>query len=84
MAQAAAGCEVDKPGEAWEALDRVLNRLLGYDMTAEKLAKDVCHGPKGLDGVLELIRHFVETFDMVTGAFLEGKILKLLEAIQIA
>lgn len=75
--------EVDDPSEAWEALDPVLNRLLGYGKTAEKLAEEVRRGPKGLDGVLELIQHFVATFDSVTGKLLEGKISKLLEAIQI-
>lgn len=85
MAQVAAGWpEVDDPSEAWEMLDPLLNRLLGYGKTAEQLAKEVRRGPKGLDGILSLIQHFVTTFDTITGRLLEGKISKLLEAIQIA
>lgn len=75
--------EVEDPSEAWEKLDPVLNRLLGYGMTAEKLAKEVHHGSKGIDGVLGLIRHFVMTYDTVTGHLLERKMAYLLEAIHI-
>ncbi|KAI0309878.1 hypothetical protein OF83DRAFT_1179123 [Amylostereum chailletii] len=47
------------PREAWETLDPILNRLLGYGATVEDVAKLVRRGDMGVAGLRRYIEHFV-------------------------
>jgi hypothetical protein len=72
----------DDPREAWEYLDPVLNNLLGYSSSVEDVARRVRRGPLGVEGLGWLIHRFVVDYG-ITGDLLEGKIGKLLEAIEL-
>ena len=72
----------DDPSEAWEYLDPVLNNLLGYSSSVEDVARRVRRGPLGVEGLGRLIHRFVVTYG-ITGDLLEGKLGKLLEAIEL-
>lgn len=72
----------DDPSEAWEYLDPVLNNLLGYSSSVEDIAQQVWHGPLGVEGLGRLIHRFVVNYG-ITGDLLEGKLGKLLEAIEL-
>ncbi|KAI9430615.1 hypothetical protein H4582DRAFT_2063629 [Lactarius indigo] len=67
----------DGPSEAWEYLDPVLNRLLGFGSGVEDAAWRVRRGPLGIEGLGRLIHRFVLKRG-VTGDLLEGKIGTLL------
>lgn len=73
----------EKKSEAYECLDPLLNRALGYGKSAEQLAKDVKRGMMGLHGLLALVEHFVAVYE-VPGELLEGKFSVLFEAVRIA
>jgi hypothetical protein len=66
--------------EAWEHLDHVLNRLLGYGVDIEDIARCVRRGPLGVEGLVRYIRGFVVDYG-VTGDLLEGKLDRLSKAI---
>lgn len=70
------------PDEAWEALDPVLNRFLGYDVTAEGLAAEVRRGEKGMSAFWRYLNSWVTEYN-IDGALLEGKVNKLISAIKI-
>ena len=72
----------DDPSEAWEYLDPVLNNLLGYSSSVEDVARRVRHGPLGVEGLCRLIYRFVVSYS-ITGDLLEGKLGKLLDAIEL-
>lgn len=69
--------------EAWECLDPILNRVMGYGVSAESLAKDLRRGWLGMDGFLAMLDHFVTSYG-VAGELLQGKVTLLFEAISIA
>jgi hypothetical protein len=72
----------DDPSEAWEYLDPVLNRLLGYGSSLEDIARHVWRGPLGVEGLGQLICKFVVRYG-VTGDLLEGKLESLLKAMEL-
>jgi hypothetical protein len=72
----------EDPSEAWEHLDRVLNRLLGYGIDIEDIAQRVRCGPLGIEGLTQYIRGFVVDYH-ITGVLLEGKLERLLKAIEL-
>ncbi|TFY77572.1 hypothetical protein EWM64_g6442 [Hericium alpestre] len=67
---------------AWEVLNPMLNRLVGYETTAQQAALRLHHGERGLDGLYRYLNHFVE-INGIPGALFEGKMSVLLEAIKI-
>ncbi|KAH8987060.1 hypothetical protein EDB92DRAFT_2090923 [Lactarius akahatsu] len=69
--------------EAWEHLDCMLNWLLGYGIDVEDVAQRVWRGPLGIGGLVQYINGFVINHG-VTGDLLEGKIGRLLKAIELA
>ncbi|KAH8991292.1 hypothetical protein EDB92DRAFT_1995091 [Lactarius akahatsu] len=69
--------------EAWEHLDCMLNWLLGYGIDVEDVAQRVRRGPFGIGGLVQYINGFVINHG-VTGDLLEGKIGRLLKAIELA
>ena len=72
----------DDPSEAWEYLDPVLNNLLGYSSSVEDITRRVRRGPLGVEGLCWLIHRFVVNYK-ITGDLLEGKLGKLLDAIEL-
>ncbi|KAH8982058.1 hypothetical protein EDB86DRAFT_2834542 [Lactarius hatsudake] len=71
----------EDPSEAWEHLDRGLNRLLGYGVDIEDIAHCVRRGPLGIEGLTRYIHGFVVDYG-ITGGLLEGKLERLLKAIE--
>lgn len=59
--------------EAWEVLDPALNRLFGYGATVESVASIVRRGDSGMLGVHRIIKAFVDDYEGIGGALLEGK-----------
>jgi hypothetical protein len=72
----------DDPSEAWEYLNPMLNRLLGYGSSLEDIARRVRRGPLGIEGLSQLIHKFVVGYG-ITGDLLEGKLEALLKAIEL-
>lgn len=68
--------------EAWEHLDRELNRLLGYGVDIEEIAQRVRRGPLGVEGLTQYINGFVVNHG-ITGVLLEGKLERLSKAIEL-
>ncbi|KAH9001812.1 hypothetical protein EDB86DRAFT_2827580 [Lactarius hatsudake] len=71
----------EDPSEAWEHLDHGLNRLLGYGVDIEDIAHRVWCGPLGIEGLTRYIHGFVVDYG-ITGGLLEGKLERLLKAIE--
>ncbi|KAH9013987.1 hypothetical protein EDB85DRAFT_1876665 [Lactarius pseudohatsudake] len=71
----------EDPSEAWEHLDRGLNRLLGYGVDIEDIAHRVRRGPLGVEGLTRYIHGFVVDYG-ISGGLLEGKLERLLKAIE--
>ncbi|KAH9040244.1 hypothetical protein EDB84DRAFT_1647330 [Lactarius hengduanensis] len=71
----------EDPSEAWEHLDRGLNRLLGYGVDIEDIAHRVRRGPLGVEGLTRYIHGFVVDYG-IAGGLLEGKLERLLKAIE--
>ncbi|KAF8259168.1 hypothetical protein EI94DRAFT_1707336 [Lactarius quietus] len=72
----------EDPSEAWEHLDRGLNRFLGYGVDVEDIALRVRRGPLGVEGLTRYIHGFVVEYG-ITGGLLEGKLERLLKAIEL-
>jgi hypothetical protein len=68
--------------EAWKHLDCMLNRLLGYSIDVEDIMQCVHCGPLGVEGLAQYIHGFVVNYN-VTGDLLEGKLGRLLKAIEL-
>ncbi|KAH9005732.1 hypothetical protein EDB86DRAFT_2795608 [Lactarius hatsudake] len=71
----------EDPSEAWEHLDRGLNRLLGYGVDTEAIEHRVRRGPLGVKGLTWYIHGFVIDYG-ISGGLLEGKLERLLKAIE--
>ncbi|TFY53533.1 hypothetical protein EVG20_g10072 [Dentipellis fragilis] len=70
------------PSEAWEMLDPVLNRLVGWGKTAASFSEHVRRGEKGMDALHAYLEFFVNHYN-IDGGLLEGKIRVMLDAIAI-
>ncbi|KAH9003649.1 hypothetical protein EDB86DRAFT_2826236 [Lactarius hatsudake] len=71
----------EDPSEAWEHLDRGLNWLLGYGVDIEAIEHCVRRGPLGVEGLTRYIHGFVVDYG-ISGGLLEGKLERLLKAIE--
>ncbi|KAH8987652.1 hypothetical protein EDB92DRAFT_1948499 [Lactarius akahatsu] len=71
----------EDPSEGWEHLYHGLNRLLGYGADIEDIAHCVRHRPLGVEGLTWYIHGFVIDYG-ITGRLLEGKLERLLKAIE--
>ena len=67
--------------EAWEYLDPMLNRFLGFNRTAGSIYNELRGGAKGLSGMVRYLNDFVGRYE-IDGALLEGKIQRLVNVIQ--
>ncbi len=73
----------DMDGEdAWEFfLDPLLNRFLGFRRPIKSISTSLRGGGKGLTAMARYLREFVGQY-RIDGALLEGKVLRLIEAIE--
>jgi hypothetical protein len=67
--------------DAWEYLDPILNRFLGFNRTAESISDALRGGTRGLRAMVQYLREFVNRYH-IDGALLEGKIQRLVNVIQ--
>lgn len=72
----------EDPSEAWEHLDRALNRLLGFGVEIEEIAQRIRRGPLGMEGLIEYIHRFIVDHS-ISGDLLEGKLERLLKALDL-
>ena len=71
------------PDEAWEELDPILNRLVGYGVSVEEFAGTVRRGRLGMVALWKFLHAWVDQY-RIEGKLLEGKVSKLITAIEIA
>jgi hypothetical protein len=67
--------------DAWEYLDPLLNRLLGFNRTAESISEALRGGERGLMAMVRYLKAFVGHYQ-IDGGLLEGKIKRLLDVIR--
>jgi len=76
----AGAVEIENADDAWEKIDPVLNRLVGYGMRAEDFAVHLRRSPFGMHGVVEWVGGQVTAWK-VKGSLLEGKVGVMLRAL---
>jgi hypothetical protein len=67
--------------DAWEYLDPMLNRFLGFNRTAESIFSELRGGAMGLSAMVRYLEEFIGRYQ-IDGALLEGKIQRLVNIIQ--
>ena len=67
--------------EAWEFLDPMLNHFLGFNRTTESIYNKLWGGARGLSAMVRYLEEFVGWYE-IDGTLLEGKIQRLVNAIQ--
>jgi len=67
--------------DAWEYLDPMLNRFLGFNRTAESIENELRGRAQGLSAMMRYLKDFVCRYE-VDGGLLEGKIERLVKIIQ--
>ena len=69
--------------DAWEFfLDPLLNCFLGFGRSVESISASLRGGERGLTAMARYLREFVGLY-RIDGALLEGKVLRLIEAIEL-
>jgi hypothetical protein len=66
--------------DAWEYLDPMLNRFLGFNRTSEDIYNALRGGARGLSGMVHYLKEFAGQYQ-IDGALLEGKIQRLVNVI---
>ena len=69
------------PEDAWEYLDPMLNRFLGFNRTEESICNALRGGAMGLLAMVRYLKEFVGRYQ-IDGALLEGKIQRFVNIIQ--
>lgn len=67
--------------DAWEYLDPMLNRFLGFNRTAESISNELRGGARGLSAMVRYLKDFIRRYEIDEG-LLEGKIERLVNIIQ--
>lgn len=67
--------------DAWEYLDPMLNRFLGFNQTEESISNKLRGGARGLTAMVRYLKEFVGRYQ-IDGGLLEGKIKRLVNVIQ--
>jgi hypothetical protein len=70
---------IQQDDEAWENLDPLLNRIVGYGVTPEIISQRIRRGKYGMDGMFTWLKVCVEELNISEG-LLEGKIERLIDA----
>ena len=68
--------------DAWECLDPVLNRFLGYGIEKEALASKLRRGSLRVDGLLNWLSICIADIK-IPQALLEGKVERIIEALDL-
>ncbi|KAI0054949.1 hypothetical protein BV25DRAFT_1816306, partial [Artomyces pyxidatus] len=75
--------EVEDDQDPWEYADRALNAVIGYGATVSEIADLMRRGPFGIDGLCAWLEGCVRDMG-INPVLLEGKITRLLDAIDLA
>lgn len=67
--------------DAWEYIDPILNRFLGFNRTEENIYNELRGGARGLSAMVRYLKEFADRYQ-IDGALLEGKINRLVNIIQ--
>ena len=67
--------------DAWEYLDPMLNRFLGFNRSAESIYNELRGGERGLSAMVQYLKDFVGRYQ-IDCSLLEGKIQRLVSVIQ--
>ena len=70
---------LDDGEDAWEMIDRALNRVIGYGKTASEIEKLIRRGEYGMDGMLSWLRKCVYELK-IDERLLENKVERLINA----
>lgn len=69
------------PGEdAWETIDPILNKLVGFGKPVEEIAALIRHGPYGMDGFCAWLTECL-TWEGISASLVEGKVMRLLDVL---
>lgn len=68
--------------DAWESIDPVLNRFVGFGATVEEVSRKIRRGPLGVEGLCDWLEMCVTKFGVDAG-LLEGKVKMLVDAISL-
>ena len=67
--------------DAWEYLDPMLNRFLGFNQTTESISNKLRGGALGLTAMVRYLKEFVGRYH-IDGGLLEGKMGRLLNVVE--
>jgi len=67
--------------EAWEYLDPMLNRFLGFNRTPGSIYNELQGGERGLSAMVQYLKDFVHWYK-IDGTLLEEKVQRLVKVIQ--
>jgi len=67
--------------DAWEYLDPMLNRFLGFNQSTESISNKLRGGAQGLIAMVRYLKEFVSWYH-IDGGLLEGKVGRLVHVIQ--
>jgi len=67
--------------DAWEYLDPMLNRFLGFNQSTESISNKIRGGAQGLTAMVRYLKEFVGQYH-IDGGLLEGKVGRLVHVIQ--
>lgn len=65
--------------DAWETIDRMLNRVFGYGVAVEQLTSIITRGPFGMDGMYNWVKVCIEELK-IDEVLLDGKVQRLIDA----
>jgi len=71
--------ELEEGDEAWEMVDRALNRVIGFGATIEEISRMIRRGEFGMDGMLNWLTICIRQLN-IDEVLLEMKIERLIEA----
>ena len=71
--------QIEDGDDAWETIDRTLNRVIGYGQTMEDIAAIIRRGPFGIDGFIGWLRSCITTLK-IDEALLENKVQRVIDA----
>ena len=71
--------ELGSDEDAWEVVDKALNRVIGYGVSTESVSRLIRRGDLGIDGLYRWLRICVTDLK-IEEALLESKIGRLIDA----
>jgi len=71
--------QIPEGDDAWETIDCMLNRVIGYGVTIEQLSSIIRRGPFGMDGMYNWVKVCIEELK-IDEALPDGKVQCLIDA----